>query len=70
MRKLKRLEPDFHMPPSSKIKLCCAIFFGFVNNQLRSEIPEYQNAKIHDSKEGILFCPDCIMEKLVKNNAG
>ena len=49
---------------TKKIKLCCHIFFEYVNSTLRAEIQEYQTAKIHDNKEGILKCPECIIKEL------
>lgn len=62
-RQLKKLEPYFII--DEDIKLCCMIFFGYVNRPvLRSEIQDYQNARVHDTKKGILLCPECIMEKL------
>ena len=67
MRKLKKLEPYLMFTKhTQKIPLCCHIFFEFVNKTLRSTIPEYQQARIHDSKEGILLCPSCIISKMRK----
>ena len=67
MRQLKNQQElaDLHFSKhTQKIKLCCHIFFEYVNSKLRSTLPEYQNANIHDNKEGILFCPDCVIERL------
>ena len=71
MRQLKNryeladLDFDKH---TRKIKLYCHIFYEYVNSKLRATIPEYQQGKIHDRKEGILFCPDCIVEKIKERN--
>lgn len=67
MRRLKNQQElaDLHFSKhTQKIKLCCHIFFEYVNSKLRSTIPEYQNAQIHDHDEGILYCPDCIVKRL------
>lgn len=56
---------DLHFDKHTrKIKLCCHIFFEYVNSKLRSTLPEYQDAKIHDSKNGILLCPECIIKRM------
>lgn len=47
-----------------KIKLCCHIFFEYVNSKLRATIPEYQEANIHDFEEGIILCPTCLIKKI------
>ena len=47
-----------------KIKLCCHIFFEYVNSKLRATLPDYQNGNIHDSDEGIILCPDCVIKKI------
>jgi hypothetical protein len=49
---------------TKNIPLCCHIFFEYVNSALRAKIPEYQEAEIHDHKEGILKCPECIIKEL------
>ena len=67
MRQLKNQQDlaDLHFDKHTKnIKLCCHIFFEYINSKLRSIIPEYQDAVIHDRKNGILYCPNCIIEKL------
>ena len=67
MKQLKNQQKlaDLHFDRYTKnIKLCCHIFFEYVNSALRAKIPEYQSAKIHNRKEGILLCPACIIKKL------
>lgn len=67
MRQLKNQQElaDLHFSKhTQKIKLCCHIFFEYVNSKLRSTIPEYQQANIHDNEEGILFCSNCIVQKM------
>jgi len=67
MRQLKNQQElaDLHFDKhTSKIKLCCHIFFEYVNSKLRSTLPDYQNGNIHDSNEGIIFCPECVVKKL------
>ena len=67
MRKLKNLQElaDLHFDKHTKnIKLCCLIFFKYVNSKLRSTLPDYQDAKIHDSKNGIIYCPNCIVREI------
>lgn len=67
MRQLKNQQElaDLHFSKHTrKIKLCCHIFFEYVNSKLRAEIPEYQNAEIHDSDEGIIYCPECVIKRL------
>ena len=51
---------------TQKIKLCCNLFFEYVNSSIRATIPEYQEANIHDNDEGILYCPKCIVKRLRK----
>ena len=64
-RQLKVLEPMMSFDKyTQKIPLCCHIFFEYVNTTLRAIIPEYQNANIHDRKEGILLCPECLIDKI------
>ena len=66
-RKLKNTRDQADMmfnKDTRKIKLCCHIFFEYVNSVLRADIPEYQDAKIHDHGEGILKCPECIIKEL------
>jgi len=65
MRQLKDQQElaDLHFDKHTKnIKLCCHIFFEYVNSKLRSIIPEYSTAKIHNHKRGILLCPECVIE--------
>lgn len=72
MRQLKNQQElaDLHFSKHTyKIKLCCHIFFEYVNSKLRSTIPEYQNANIHDKKEGILYCPECMVSRLQSNRS-
>lgn len=67
MRQLKNLQNQSEISfdkHTKNIKLCCHIFFEYVNSKLRSIIPDYQNANIHDSKNGIIKCPECIIEEL------
>ncbi len=67
MRQLKNQQElaDLHFDKhTKKIKLCCHIFFEYVNSKLRSTLPDYQNANIHDSKEGIIYCPECVISKM------
>ena len=68
MRQLKNQQElaDLNFNGIPNIKLCCHIFFEYVNSKLRNIIPEYQQAKIHDRKKGILFCPDCIIKRMKK----
>ena len=66
MRKLKNQQElaDLHFDKHThNIKLCCNIFFEYVNSKLRSTIPEYQNANIHN-ENGILYCPNCVVEQM------
>lgn len=64
---LKVLEPYLLFTKrTKKIPLCCHIFFEYVNKTLRSTIPEYQNAEIHNKKDGILLCPECIINKITE----
>ncbi len=68
MRQLKNLQNQSEISfdkHTKNIKLCCHIFFEYVNSKLRSIIPDYQNANIHDSKNGIIKCPECIIEELL-----
>lgn len=68
MRQLKNQQElaDLHFDKHTrKIKLCCHIFFEYVNSKLRSTLPDYQNGNIHDSNEGIIFCPECVVKKLI-----
>jgi len=72
MRQLKNQQPlaDLYFDKHTKnIKLCCHIFFEYVNSKLRAILPDYQNAKIHDSKNGILLCPECIIQKLTSHSS-
>jgi len=65
MRKLKILESYLYFDKHTRnIPLCCHIFFEFVNTKLRNTIPEYQQANIHDSKNGIILCPKCIIKQM------
>lgn len=67
MRQLKNRQElaDLHFSKhTQKIKLCCHIFFEYVNSKLRATLPEYQGANIHDNREGIIFCPKCIIQRL------
>lgn len=58
---------DLHFDKHTKnIKLCCHIFFEYVNSKLRSIIPEYGRAVIHNRKQGILYCPECLIKRLTK----
>lgn len=72
MRQLKNQQElaDLNFKDIPNIKLCCHIFFEYVNSMLRSIIPEYQNAKIHDRKQGILFCPECVINRLTVEDEG
>jgi len=68
VRQLKNQQElaDLHFDKHTmKIKLCCHIFFEYVNSKLRSTLPDYQNGNIHDSNEGIIFCPECVVKKLI-----
>ncbi len=68
MRQLKNLQDQSEISfdkHTKNIKLCCHIFFEYVNSKLRATIPDYQNANIHDSKNGILKCPECIVKELL-----
>lgn len=67
MRKLKNLQDQSEISfdkHTRNIPLCCHIFFEYVNSKLRAIIPEYQKARIHDHKQGILKCPECIIKEL------
>jgi len=71
MRRLKDQQQlaDLHFDKHTKnIKLCCHIFFEYVNSKLRSIIPEYSTAKIHNRKQGILYCPKCLIKRLQEEN--
>ena len=67
MRQLKNQQKlaDLHFDKyTQNIKLCCHIFFEYANSKLRAMLPEYQNSNIHDSENGIIYCPECIIERL------
>lgn len=67
LKQLKNLQfmADMHFDKHTRnIKLCCMIFFEYVNSKLRSTIPEYQEANIHDRENGILLCPECIVKEI------
>ena len=49
---------------TKNINLCCNIFFEYVESALRNKIPEYGQAEIHDTKKGILYCPECIIKRM------
>lgn len=49
---------------TKNINLCCHIFYEYVNSKLRATLVEYQDANIHDTNKGIIFCPECIIKKL------
>ena len=51
---------------TKNIKLCCHIFFEYVESALRNKIPEYGQAEIHNTKNGILYCPECVIRRLNK----
>ena len=34
------------------------------DHDTRNTIPEYQQARIHDSKKGILLCPKCLVNQM------
>ncbi len=67
MRQLKNQQQlaDLNFDKYTKnIPLCCHIFFEYVESKLRSIIPEYGRARIHDHKNGIVKCPECIIKEL------
>lgn len=47
-----------------KIQLCCQIFYHSWLN-FKRDIPEYaQTMRLLSNNEGIILCPDCLMEKI------
>lgn len=62
MRQLQKLYPEVFI--DEDIPMCCMIYFGYIHRPYtRSEIPEYQQANIHDSW-GRILCPECIIRKI------
>ncbi len=48
------------------IPLCCQIFFGNGRLEIRDEIPQYQSTMhILTNNEGIVMCPDCLVNKMI-----
>jgi len=46
------------------IPICCQLFFHSWNN-FRKDIPEYaETMSLLTNNEGIILCPDCIIQKL------
>lgn len=51
------------------IPICCVLYFESVHlTCIRNEIPEYQEARIHDHKKGIIKCPECIELELAETD--
>mgnify|MGYP006899668626 CR=1 FL=1 len=68
MRKLKVLESCFSTYGRRfGIPICCLIWFGNVNNTLRSTLPEYNETMSKlSNNEGVILCPDCVVKRLTQ----
>ena len=46
------------------IRTCCFLFFATYHYELRRFEPEYNDQYVLCNNEGIVLCPDCLVERL------